>query len=480
MDHSLKSQEINELEMIFKQSLNEIFVADGNGVCIQANPACEENFGIPASELIGMNVYDLVEKGIFYPSATLKVLEEKKPITLIQSTAQGKRLYAVATPVFENEQVSRVISTTIDITEVLSLKRKIKEMEELIDNYNKEIKKLKTDKWHQNGKIVVKSRSMQRIFELLQLVATVDSTVLLLGETGVGKTEIAKWIHHASSRQEKHFAEINCAAIPATLFESELFGYEPGSFSGASPSGSEGLIGSAEGGTLFLDEIGELPLNLQTKILQLIQNKTYRKIGSKQLNTADVRIISATNQNLENLVKAGKFREDLYYRLSVVPITIPPLRNRPEDLIKLIHMILNEFNETYQTNKVFSAQTMETLVSHQWPGNIRELKNTIERMFVTTRGMKIDKTLDFLNLTSLNDFKELTTTEYTNDTELTILSKALSVEEDLSLNERLDMIEKEILERFQHKYKTTRQVAKQLHSSQSTISRKILKYNDSD
>lgn len=464
--------------MIFKRSLNEIFVADGNGVCIQANPACQENLGIPASQLIGMNVYDLVEKGVFYPSATLKVLEEKKPITLIQSTDQGKRLYAVATPVFENDKISRVITTTIDITEVLSLKRKIKEMEELIDNYNKEIKKLKTDKWHQNGKIVVKSRAMQRIFELLQLVATVDSTVLLLGETGVGKTEIAKWIHHESIRSERNFVEINCAAIPATLFESELFGYEPGSFSGASPSGSEGLIGSAEGGTLFLDEIGELPLNLQTKILQLIQNKTYRKIGSKQLKTADVRIISATNQNLENLVEEGKFREDLYYRLSVVPITIPPLRNRPEDLIELIHMILNEFNETYETNKVFAARTMEALVSHQWPGNIRELKNTIERMFVTTRGVKIDKTLDFLNITSLNGYKESISTQNTIDFEQNILSKVLSLEENLSLNQRLEMIEKEILKRFQQKYKTTRSIAKQLDSSQSTISRKMLKYND--
>lgn len=471
---AIGSQENKELEMIFKRSQNEIFVADGNGICIQANPACEENFGIPANELIGMSVYDLVERGVFFPSATLKVLEEKKPVTLIQSTSQGKRLYATATPVFEKGKITRVISTTIDITEILALKRKITEMEELIDNYNQEIKKLKIHPLNDQERIVIKSPAMQKIFEIIQLVAKVDSTVLLLGESGVGKTKIAKWIHNLSERSSHPFVEVNCAAIPSTLFESELFGYEPGSFSGASPSGNKGLLENANGGTIFLDEIGELPLELQAKILQFIQSKTYRRVGGRELKKAHVRIISATNQNLEELVKKGNFREDLYYRLSVIPVTIPPLRKRREDLIELIYTILEKLNKTYKTNKVLSAKTMEELVSYHWPGNIRELKNTIERMFVTTKGIQINKSLNFLDMTNMEFTNQTTSSEEVLLYET--LSKALSLEENLTLNERLEMIEKEILSMFIEEYKTTRQVAKQLGSSQSTISRKLMKY----
>lgn len=469
-------QELKELELIFNQSINEIFVTDGDGVCIQANPACEANFGIPLKDLIGMNVHELVQRGAFFPSATLKVLKDEKPVTLIQSTVTGKRLYVSSTPVFENGKIIRVISTTIDITEILSLKRKINEMETLIDTYNQELIKLKKNSTDNKEGIVVNSPSMKKIFELLQLVARVDSTVLLLGESGVGKTQVAHWIHQESHRSSKEFVEVNCAAIPATLFESELFGYEPGSFSGASSSGHKGLIESANGGTLFLDEIGELPLELQTKILQFMQNKTFRKIGGQKLLTSDVRIISATNRNLNQLVKEGKFREDLYYRLSVIPVAIPPLRERKEDLVELIYTLLNQYNQKYDANKIMSAQTMEELVTYDWPGNVRELKNTMERMFVTTKGIQIDKSLNF----SFQEHPTENTQESTRKLEQSdeeILSTVLSLQEHDSLADRLDRIEKEILQRFHHKYRSTRNIAQQLHSSQSTISRKLSKYD---
>ncbi|MFF2444313.1 sigma-54 interaction domain-containing protein [Priestia megaterium] len=468
-------KECRDLETIFNLSLDEIFVTDGNGTCIRVNPVCERNTGRQVNELVGKNVRDLVNEGIFTPSATLKVLEEKQPVTVIQSTSSGKRLHVTSTPVFNAEgELTLVISNTIDITEVLSLKEKVKEMEELIETYNDQISELKNADYSYGSKIIAKSPAMIKILELLGRVSKVDSTVLLLGESGVGKTEIAKWVHEESNRKDGNFVEINCGAIPPSLFESELFGYEPGSFSGALSSGSKGLIELADKGTLFLDEVGELPLDLQTKLLQVIQSKSFMRIGGRVTKKVDIRIIVATNRNLEEMVRKGEFRQDLFYRLSVIPIEIPPLRERRDELIELIFKLLDYINKKYMSNKVLSPQLLDELVSYDWPGNIRELENTLERLVVTTDGVLIDKELENQSSNEPHLYEEIN--EVSHLTKNNLLEKILGSGE-LSLDNRLELVEKEILTHFMDSLGTTRKVAKHLNSSQSTISRKCIKYN---
>ncbi|WP_144554084.1 sigma-54-dependent Fis family transcriptional regulator [Peribacillus simplex] len=462
-----------ELETIFNLSLDEIFVTDGNGTCIRVNPVCEKNSGRLVSELIGRNVRDLVKEGIFTPSATLKVLEERKPATVIQSTPSGKRLHVTSTPVFdESGELSLVISNTIDITEILSLKEKIREMEELIETYNNQITELKSTDQLYGKKILAKSPEMIKILELLGRVSKVDSTVLLLGESGVGKTEIAKWVHEQSNRSG-NFVEINCSAIPPALFESELFGYEPGSFSGALSSGSKGLVELADKGTLFLDEVGELSIDLQTKLLQVIQSKAFMRVGGRTTKKVDIRIIVATNRNLEEMVRNGEFRQDLFYRLSVIPIKVPPLRERRDELIELIFTLLDRANKKNKSNKILSPHLLDELVSYDWPGNIRELENTLERLVVTTDGVLIDKEVDVKNTEESKSFgNEKDISPQKNDLFKEILSNS-----ELGLDERLELVEKEILKYYIDNLGTTRKVARHLKSSQSTISRKCIKYN---
>ncbi|TCP21504.1 PAS domain S-box-containing protein [Scopulibacillus darangshiensis] len=466
--------EILELETIFELSMDEIFVTDGAGNCIRVNPACQKNCGKSVDELVGRNVRDLVAEGIFTPSATLKVLETKEPVTVIQTTSNGKRLHVTSSPVFNDSgELIFVISNTIDITEVLSLKEKIKEMEELIESYNIQLNELKSNNQYYGNKIVAKSPSIVKILELLGRVAKVDSTVLLLGESGVGKTEIARWIHDESTRKNASFVEINCGAIPPNLFESELYGYESGAFSGSLSSGKKGLIELADNGTLFLDEIGELSIDLQTKLLQVIQNKSFMRVGGRKTKKVDIRIIAATNRDLDKMVRDGAFRQDLYYRLSVVPIEVPPLRDRREELIELIFSLLDRINAKYNSNKMLSPNVLEELTAYDWPGNIRELENTLERLVVTTDGILIDKGLT--NQPPAKNFKEEPKQDKAFYDKGDFVAELFNNNE-LSLEERLESVEKELLSYYMKKLGSTRKVADFLSSSQSTISRKCIKY----
>ncbi|MCI9597798.1 MAG: sigma 54-interacting transcriptional regulator [Firmicutes bacterium] len=220
-------------------------------------------------------------------------------------------------------------------------------------------------------------------------IANVDTTVLITGESGTGKGVLANLIHEHSSRASHNFIKIDCTAIPDSLFESELFGYEPGSFTGAKKEGKSGLIELANHGTLFIDEIGELPLRLQTKLLTVIQDKAFYRIGGNAPIPLDIRIITATNRNLEEMVAAHEFREDLYYRLSVVPIMIPPLRERADDIYPLIIHFLTLFNQKYQLSKKFAPKVLDYFTNYPWKGNVRQLENTIERLVVTTEANTI-------------------------------------------------------------------------------------------
>ena len=284
---------------------------------------------------------------------------------------------------------------------------------------------------------------------------------MLTGESGVGKGVIAKLLHENGSRKEYPFIKVNCGAIPENLIESELFGYESGAFTGSRKNGKKGLFETADKGTIFLDEISELPLNLQVKLLQVIQEREITRVGGVESIPIDVRIISATNRDLMPLVHGGKFREDLYYRLNVVPISIPPLRERPEDIIPMIRIFLNQNNIKMKEHKEIDSKTIAILMKYSWPGNVRELQNIIERLVITTKGTTILPE-------NLPGF---------------ILETAGSIDPDNagllptgSLKEALDRAEREILLNAQKQYKTTRAMAKALGVSQPTIVRKLQKY----
>lgn len=438
-----------ELEAIIETALDEIFVTDQNGVITRVNSVGRRYYNTQGKSLIGMHVEDLFNQGIISTSGTLKVIEQKAPVEIFQKTNTGSYLHVRSYPLFDKEgKLFRIVSYSKDLTELLELKKKIESMEEQLENYKKE----NSQSIELDG-IVSKSDSMKQILSLVKKIAEVDSTVLILGETGVGKSAIAKVIHQFSKRKYKEFNEINCAALPETLIEAELFGFEGKSFTGAPSEKRKGLIETTNGGTLFLDEIGELPIHLQGKLLHVIQNKVIRPIGSRQSISVDVRIIAATNQDLEKKIKEGKFREDLYYRLLVIPITIPPLRERKEDIIPLVNYFLSKFNKLYDKNVSFSPKVVSVFLDYQWNGNIRELENIIERLVVTADSDEITTR----NLP--NNFKQLT--------------NKLSGK---TLGETIEEIEKKVILESYIKHKSSYMVAKELGLSQSTANRKIKKY----
>lgn len=459
-------EKIQELEMVFQSSHDEIFVTDANGTCIRVNPSCERHYGLQGIELLGKSVFEMEAKKIFYPSATVTVIRELKPVTLIQSTSTGRRLHVTANPVFnEAGKLIRVVSNSLDITEILTLKKQVEEMEKVIKEYNGQLERLRQSHLGRKGALIAKSKAMGRVLQLLERVSQVNTSVLLLGESGVGKSEVAFWLHNISNRKEKPFIEVNCGAIPPSLFESELFGYEPGAFSGALASGRVGLLESANKGTLFLDEVGELPLELQTKLLQVIQNQSVMRVGGREPKKIDVRFITATNQDLEQMVSDGTFRKDLYYRLNVVPVKIPSLRERAEDLIELIFLFLERINHKYSFEKTLSPAVIDQLLSYHWPGNVRELENVLERIAITSDGNEIytDSLFDALRSEATTPELEIAKGDYL---------KSLVGRPDLSLEEMLMQVEREILAHFSQELGSMRKVAKRLGVSQSTISRR--------
>ncbi len=470
-DNEIKEllEKVQELEMVFQSSHDEIFVTDATGTCIRVNPSCERHYGLQGIELLGKNVFEMESEKIFYPSATVMVLKDKKPVTLIQSTSTGRRLHVTANPVFDADgNVFRVVSNSLDITEILTLKKQVEEMERVIKEYNGQLEQLRQSHLGRKGELIAKSKVMERVLQLLERVSQVNTSVLLLGESGVGKSEVAFWLHNISNRKNAAFIDVNCGAIPPSLFESELFGYEPGAFSGALSSGKVGLLESANNGTLFLDEVGELPLELQTKLLQVIQNQSFMRVGGREAKKIDVRFITATNQDLEKMVAEGTFRRDLYYRLNVVPVVIPPLRERTEDLIELIFLFMERINQKYSFQKRLSPSVIEKLLTYHWPGNVRELENVLERIAITSDSNEIfmESLYEVVRRDAKAPDLQMAQTDYV---------KTLVSDPNLTLDDMLSLVEQEILAHCTHELGSMRKVAKRLGVSQSTISRRYKK-----
>lgn len=455
-------KELNEeLDAIVESSFDGLFITDGKGITLRYNKAFEQLTGIDAHEYRGRSVEEVKRDGIISDPVTCHVLEHKKSITVMQESRSGKLTLTTGNPVVDgNGEIIRVVCNVRDITELNLLKQELEKEQGLSQHYENQLRALKL-KYTGDEKLVVTSSKMRNLIDMVIRLATVDSTILITGESGTGKELIAETIHSNSTRKNKPLIKVNCGAIPENLLESELFGYAPGAFTGAKKEGKPGYIELAAGGTLFLDEIGEMPLNLQVKLLRFLQSKEINRVGGENCITVDVRIVTATNRYLLEMVQKKQFREDLYYRLNVVPVHIPPLRERKEDIPALVAHFIQLFNRKYKMNKKISPGVVDVLMQYDWPGNVRELENLIERIVVIT--------LD--NIITTEDLPSHLW-DTANDS-----SPCITVSGIVPLKEAVEDVEKQLLQKVYAKCRTTRQMAKELKVDASTVVRKAAKYN---
>lgn len=386
-----------ELDEIIEKAPDGIYITDGEANVLRVNAAFERITGVMRTEVLGRNQRDIMKEGLIGQSNVLPALERQTSVTILHDNFPASRqVLDTCIPVFNAEgDIIMTVSSVRDLTELNELRATLEQERAHRERYERQIEIIKGHSL-QGGDLVIYDKKMLQTLLLAKRMTQVDSTVLLTGETGVGKEEIARYIHLNSSRRDGLFVEVNCGAISEHLAESELFGYEKGAFTGALQSGKAGLFEAANGGTLFLDEVGELPLDIQVKMLRALQTNTITRVGGTKTIPVNVRIIAATNQDLLQMVRQNRFREDVYYRLNVVPIHIPPLRDRPDDIEHLINHFLARFNERYKLNKSLSSRVHQTLLRHDWPGNVRELKNIVEHISVVEEGDVI--TMDALPL----------------------------------------------------------------------------------
>lgn len=380
-----------QLRVILDSIHDGIWMIDGEGITVYVNKAVSRITGIEASDVLGKHVTAPMQEGKYNTCVTLRALKDKKPVTMFDDYASGKRCLNTSIPIFDDSgKIWRVLASIRDMPELEDLQLKLAEAER--DALRGKDKR-KTAGENSKMDIIGNSFLMQKCINELDKAAKAPSTVLILGETGTGKTLAASYIHSKSPRVEKPFITINCAAIPASLIEAELFGYEKGAFTGASQEGKKGLLELADKGSIFLDEIGDLPLSMQVKLLHVLDNFSFRRVGGVKNIQVDVRIMAATNRPLEDLVKEGAFRADLYYRLRVLSTTLPPLRARAEDISSMALHFLDDACKKHGIIKFFDPQVLQCLTNHLWPGNVRELRATVEFMAAMTEG-KIIKVRD--------------------------------------------------------------------------------------
>ncbi|MBY2475792.1 sigma 54-interacting transcriptional regulator [Clostridioides difficile] len=467
-------------QKILEASHDEICVSDNKGIIIYCNKAFEENYGLKKEDILGKNVSFLEESGYSTKSPIPVVLKTKSKFSLEQDTQTGKKLIITATPIFdENGDLEFTVENCRDITELNNIKNKLEDTKKQVKKYKSEVETLYRTALRIEDTVIMDGLVMKPIINTVNHVSKTDVSVLLLGESGTGKSSLARYIHHNSNRTNGPFITINCATISPQLLESELFGYTSGAFTGASTKGKVGLVELADGGTLFLDEIGDIPQNLQAKFLQLIQDKTFTPVGSLKNKKVDIRIISATNADLISKIKEKKFREDLYYRLNVIEIKLPPLRERRDNLVEIIKYYFNRYSSDFNLNKTISKDAIDIIANYRFPGNIRELQNIIQKILLTctdnhitiddlphilTKNLNIDITENKMNISDINKIinSNSTSIDYKNKNFDTLI---MEYEKNIILDS---------YEKFGSSYK----VAKHLEISQSKASRLIRKYTN--
>lgn len=453
------------LNLAIDNSVDSFSIADGRGTFLKVNDTFTYYTGISKEEMEGSNTKDMIEAGSYGPdSAILLAIKERKRVAVLQNGCsrdlsgkkskeeliQGEAI-AISTPIFDDSgEIRYVVSNARFLHELELLKKYLDDTRYLSDQ--EQLKNHKTMIW--------KSTGMKKILDLVKVIAPTDSSVMISGETGTGKSMLARYIHEQSRRRDKAFVEINCAAIPENLIESELFGYESGAFTGANAKGKKGLMEIADGGTLFLDEIGDMPLSLQAKLLQSLQNRTITRVGGEKTIKVDIRLITATNMDLEQMVEDGTFRNELYYRINVVPIHLPLLRERREDFQLIVDVSMERFTSKYGKEVILSQEARKALEGYSWPGNIRELENTVERLVVTNRnGIILPADLPSRIIEENRQY-----------------GGGIMIDDIIPLKKAMEEMEKQLVSAAYTKYGSSYKVAEALDISQSAASRKIIKY----
>ncbi|SDO54006.1 sigma 54-interacting transcriptional regulator [Desulforhopalus singaporensis] len=453
----------SQLETIFNNSSESLWVCDGQGVVISVNKASEKLHGLPEEDAIGRYVGDLVDEGFIDQSVTGKVLKTGEQTTIIQKVNRtGKQLLVTGTPVFDDDgKITMVIINERDLTRLNELQRELQQAKEETDRFKVELSELHLQDLAKE-EIIAYSRQMQDILLVCRKLANMAiSNILILGESGTGKSMLAKYLHTSSSKRKGPFVKINCAALPESLLEAELFGYEKGAFTGARDQGKIGLFELANDGTIFLDEIGELPISLQAKLLHCLEEKEIMHLGGLEPISINCTVIAATNVDLAGRVRERKFRKDLFFRLNTFPITIPPLRERSEDILELSLYFLNKYNEKYNANRQLTSEELDKIQAYPFPGNVRELKNILKKMIVLA-----DNSL----LSAVSEGEAVYAA-----TDKRVKTPGPVVEQ--SLKKSLAEYEKSILEHALNTYTTTRTLAKHLEISQSQVVRKLSEHD---
>lgn len=434
---------------------------DKQGVIVRSNAAMQKLYQLSVDDYVGKNISELVANGTFNTDVTTKVIASGQSVSILQDVSTGTRCLTTGAPIFGDDgRLEMVVVTSHDVTELYALKERLKQSQNVASGYQAELTDMRVAQM-QKEDIVVRSKKMLDILDLTRKLATVDTTVLITGESGVGKEVVTSILHRASPRRSQHsFIKINCGAIPRDLLEAELFGYEHGAFTGAAREGKPGLFEMADGGSIFLDEISELPLDLQVKLLRVIQEREFSRIGGSKVINVDVRVIAASNKDLLELVNRNLFRKDLYYRLSVVPVNVPPLRERKDDIMALAQHYVRYFNRKYGFEKVLSAELIDVMESYGWPGNVRELMNIVERMVVTSKG----------NILGAEEFPADNSAPAVHHTLNSYKTRETNLERIIEETERLVIIE------ALQKSKNTTSAAGNLGISRSTLARKMRRY----
>lgn len=453
------------LDTIIDIAYDHLFLTDAAGRVLKVSPGSAAVYGMSQDELCASTAQELEQRGVLSPSVTLEVIRTGQPAQVMQNTSTGRRVIAEGYPVYWNGKLTYVVSRSRDLTDLQLLQDEYALLQQRFSEHLKRGGTPLLDDVLELDNLEVRSSLLREVVMLLKRVASTDATVMMLGESGVGKTAFAHQLHRWSQRNQAPFIDVNCGAIPETLFESEMFGYQPGAFSGAARQGKAGILEQAQGGTLFLDEIGELPLAMQTKLLKVIQDGSITRLGDTRSRRVDFRLVVATNRDLAQQVEEGSFRLDLYYRLNVIPVTIPPLRERREDIPSLVELQLTRLNQRYGSQKILHPSVWPELMNHDWPGNVRELENWMERSWLSTPGDQIGASDAEVQLTAGYPSAGLTDDEC-----------ARRLAPGQSLKAALESYERDILTELCQQLPSTYALAERLSISQPSVVRKLQKY----
>ena len=461
---SASYKELNrQLKAIIAASSDGIWVCDAEGFVVTINGASESLNGIKARDVIGKNVSALLDNKSFDQLVTTKVIASGKQETIVQHITKTNRvLLCTGTPARdENGNIALIVVNERDMTELETLRNKIAQNQKLTEKFKEELSE-RTLRDLEHNTIIADSTPMKQILQKsLKLAHIGASNILILGASGTGKGLLAKFIHKNSNRREDPFVEINCAAIPENLLEAELFGFEKGAFTGAAEIGKVGLIELAQGGTLFLDEIGDMPINLQTKLLKYLDDKQFRRLGGTKSINVECATISATNRDLKDRVQNNLFREDLYYRLSSFTLEIPSLCDRRDDIPRLVRFYLEKYNKKYNRSTHISSRVVAHLQNYSFPGNVRELKSIIENGVVLSE----DATLD-------RYFENIEKNRYS----LLPVFDLPASSQPIDLSKTLNEVERKLLIKARQHCETTRKMSIYLNICQSTVVRKLQKH----